>query len=203
MEPIDRANIMANSFKNPTKLGIIAVLIQKGEMTVTQISKIIGTTRSNLYQAIAELVSDGLVNAPDIRVSKNYVEKFYTINEEAFSGVPQEKLIDVITSLSSDDFRDVTVSFLLTQSVILKIIAEEISMSDDQSIGKMKELIKQNKVFLSYSRLSDQSYLSIAPEIEAVNKKLEELDKKHSVKTPRNTLLIVGIPSMDLLKTEK
>ncbi|MHB1707996.1 MAG: ArsR/SmtB family transcription factor [Thermoplasmataceae archaeon] len=200
MNSKDRGTTLANSFKNPTKLEIVTVLIQKGRMTVTQMSRIIGTTKSNLYQAIAELVSDGLVNPPEVKVTKNYVEKFYTINEEAFSEVSSEEWKERMLSLSTDDLRDLVVSFLLTQSVILKIMAEELNMSNDLALENIRELFKQGLLFLSYSKLSNGSYTRIASILKTIESTLSELEKTDNTKNPKNTLLLVGIPSLDLLR---
>jgi predicted ArsR family transcriptional regulator len=199
----DRSNIMANSFKNPTKLGIISVLLQKGEMTVTQMSKIIGTTKSNLYQAIAELVSDGLVNPPDVRVNKNYVEKFYTIKEETFSEVSAEEWKKKVSSLQPDELRDLLVSFLRAQSVVLRIMAEEIALSDTEHIQKLSELMKMEMVFSSYSKLSHSSYLKIASPLKNLLEELGKIESNDAVAESPNTLIVIGLPSINLLNEIK
>ena len=203
MNSKDRGMTLANSFKNPTKLEIVTVLIQKGKMTVTQMSRIIGTTKSNLYQAIAELVSDGLVNPPEVKVTKNYVEKFYTINEQAFSEVSAEEWKERMLLLSTDDLRDLVVSFLLTQSVIMKIMAEEFNMSGDPAMENFREIFKRGFLFLSYSKLSNDSYIKAASILKTVESTLSESEKQDSTKNPKNMLLIVGIPSLDILRFMK
>jgi|GEM_PF-2130110 DNA-binding transcriptional ArsR family regulator len=203
MDSKDRGMTLANSFKNPTKLEIVSVLIQKGKMTVTQMSRIIGTTKSNLYQAIAELVSDGLVNPPEVKVTKNYVEKFYTINEQAFSEVSAEEWKEKLLSLSNEDLRDLIVSFLLTQSVIMKIMAEEFNMLNAPAMENLKEILKLGFMFLSYSKLSNESYIKTSSILKTVEGTLNELEKQDNTKNPKNMLLLVGIPSLDLLKVLK
>ncbi len=52
-------NTLIRSFKNRTKLAIITLLIKNGPMTVTDLSRTIETTRSNLYQTVKDLSGTG------------------------------------------------------------------------------------------------------------------------------------------------
>ncbi|EQD54398.1 transcription regulator [mine drainage metagenome] len=62
--------ILIDAFRSHTKLSIIMILTQKGKMTVTQMSKFLGTTRSNLYQAVSELTSLDIIEIAEIKSRK-------------------------------------------------------------------------------------------------------------------------------------
>ena len=89
MDQNQRIETLLSAISNRTKLSIITLLVRRKRMTVTQMSKLIGTTRSNLYQTIGDLVSSGIINGPEAVVNRNYVEKYYTLNVLYF----QEKVI--------------------------------------------------------------------------------------------------------------
>ena len=74
-----------NVLRNQTKMKIVTLLINYKKMTVTGMAKYIKTTRSNLYQIMTELVSSGIVNEPEIKPKKNYVEKYYSLNKDYFA----------------------------------------------------------------------------------------------------------------------
>jgi len=195
-----RSDILVNSLRNPTKLRIITLLLQKGSMTVTQMSKILHTTRSNLYQAVAELVSDGLVKRPEIMVKKGYIEKYYAINEEAFNSVSDEDLYSTLITADPEKIREIIYSFLTSQSFILNLLAEEFRLADDYHIKKMQELLMKKFLFLSFSKLSDKSFSMVASKEKEILEKLSNSDKNISLEESKNLFLIIGIPSVDFLK---
>ena len=91
MDQNQQIETLLSAISNRTKLSIITLLVRRKRMTVTQMSKLIGTTRSNLYQTIGDLVSSGIVNEPEVVVRRNYVEKFYTLNEPVFRELDSER----------------------------------------------------------------------------------------------------------------
>ena len=61
---------LIESFRNQSKLSILIILLQDGKMTATQMAKIIGTSRSNMYQNLKEMVEDGILKEPEVVVKK-------------------------------------------------------------------------------------------------------------------------------------
>ena len=64
------ANLM-RTFRNPTKMSIIFLLTENGKMTVTQMAEQVNVTKANLYHFVKEMVNDGIVLRPEVRVKKN------------------------------------------------------------------------------------------------------------------------------------
>ncbi len=151
MESRLRALILLNAFKNRTKLQIITLLLKNGPMTVTQISRFVKTTRSNLYQTIKDLTDDGVVVLKKSKVTKNYVEKFYGINLDLFESVSNTEIEEAITKLGAQDLKDLIISYLLASSFILRVLSEEVSFLNENEIEHYRKLIISGKIIMSFS----------------------------------------------------
>jgi predicted transcriptional regulator len=194
-----RADTFVNNLRNPTKLGIVLLLLQKGSMTVTQMSKTLRTTRSNLYQAVAELVSEGFLKEPDIRVKKGYLEKYYSINETAFDTLSESEVNSSLLSQNIDNLREVLFSFLKSQSFLLNLMAEEILSSDDNYMRKVKEMIQKKFYVASFSKLSDESFSLAVSKLQELLESLTQSETPAPLEKSGNMLLLIGIPSVDFL----
>lgn len=149
------------AFRNPTKMKIITLLVNNNKMTVTGMSKYIKTTRSNLYQVVSNLVSSGIVNEPEIRPKKNYVEKYYSLNEDYFA-FHDENIDDEITGLPDSEYREILSSFFMAQSLNLEIIGKSIEAMTQKEIQNMRK--HEKYTVFSYGTCSNSVFekLSIA-----------------------------------------
>ena len=76
-------------------------------------------------------------------------------------------------------------------------------MSNDLALENIRGLFKHGLLFLSYSKLSNESYIKIASILKTIESTLAELEKQDSAKNPKNMMLLVGLPSLDLLRLLK
>jgi DNA-binding transcriptional ArsR family regulator len=196
MDQNQQIETLLSAISNRTKLSIITLLVRRKRMTVTQMSKLIGTTRSNLYQTVGDLVSSGIVNEPEVVVRRNYVEKFYTLNEPVFRELDSERWKNRLQSLTVDQSREIVVSFLLSQSMNLQIMAQEIQMSSEEVSPKIKQLLQSDRIFMSYGRISDATYNRLLEH----EKTLMDIFEKNSDDDGDNTYIILGIPSLSALE---
>ena len=116
--PQDRLEKLFDVMSSQTKSHIIALLALSGKMTVTQISKHIKTSRSNLYQAISDLQEQGFVNPPNIVVRKNYVEKYYSLNDSAFNQTTAGEMNEEFKKMSPDKLRNCRLNFFLVHGFL-------------------------------------------------------------------------------------
>ena len=204
--PQDRLEKLFDVMSSQTKSHIIALLAIGGKMTVTQISEHIKTSRSNLYQAISDLQEQGFVNPPDVVVRKNYVEKYYSLNDEAFNEKKAGELNEEFKKMSPDRLRRLMATFLLSQSLNLKVIAQEIMNVPDEDMMKAVEDGTHSQLSLSFSSLSDDSYSRVVEQLKPFvnyidnpeNFKKEDSKEKHEDDT--NMVLVMAIPAY-LLKS--
>ena len=181
--------------KNETKASIIALLIQRGKMTVTDMSKYIHTSRSNLYHNAKELVEIGFLNEPESVVVKNYVEKYYTINSESLSGLSQEKLYDELLKFEPVMIKNLLLSALGTYSFLLKLLGEEVAMMKDDDVKKIPDYIRRGEAQLIYSRMSRDTYLKAIDKIKEVMEILEtSSDRDVKAEESQCSLMIVALP---------
>jgi DNA-binding transcriptional ArsR family regulator len=204
--PQDRLEKLFDVMSSQTKSHIIALLAIGGKMTVTQISEHIKTSRSNLYQAISDLQEQGFVNPPDVVVRKNYVEKYYSLNDEAFNEKKAGEMNEEFKKMSPDRLRNLMATFLLSQSLNLKVIAQEIMNVPDEDMKRAVEDGTHSQLSLSFSTLSDSSYSRVVEQLKPFmnyidnpeNFKKEDSKDKHEDET--NMVLVMAIPAY-LLKS--
>ena len=204
--PQDRLEKLFDVMSSQTKSHIIALLAIGGKMTVTQISEHIKTSRSNLYQAISDLQEQGFVNPPEIVVRKNYVEKYYSLNDEAFNEKKAGEMNEEFKKMSPDRLRNLMATFLLSQSLNLKVIAQEIMNVPDEDMKRAVEDGTHSQLSLSFSSLSDSSYSRVVEQLKPFmnyidnpeNFKKEDSKDKHEDET--NMVLVMAIPAY-LLKS--
>lgn len=153
---ISSIEILLNSFRNKTKLAIISLLLMNGKMTVTNMSRFLHTTRSNLYQAVKELRNDGIIKLSESRVVKNYVEKYYILNNELFEGITNGDLTKAIGDLDASGIKELFISYLVASSITLSAIAEDLKDADDRRIMSYRDKYEKTLI-MSLSTLSEES----------------------------------------------
>lgn len=194
METENKYNVMINAFRNPTKLKIITLLTNHDKMTVTGMSKYIKTTRSNIYQNISELLKNNIVLEPEKKVKKNYVEKYYRLNNDFFD-LDEFEIEDKILKLSNDDFRNLSKSFFLAQSMNLNILAEEIDNVSDENIDNIKTDVK-NKIIMTYGSVSDKFSLELTRVYKNFIKKYDEENKNNKNEKDLNIFMFLIFPKI-------
>lgn len=153
MDPLERFEIISKTYSNPTKFGIILLLLENHRMTVTQMEKYLGVSRSNIYHFAGQMVSDGILNEPEVVPKKNYVEKYYTLNVDMIQ-FKEEDWEEGFNTLAVDDLRVMLSSALLGYSMDLKFHAERLSKASEEEILKLKEWFNESPYSLLYSTMS-------------------------------------------------
>lgn len=194
METEEKFRRLLDAYKNNTKLSIIFLLAENERMTVTQMSRHIDVSRSNLYHFVSQLVEDNVLNPPEAVPKKNYVEKYYTLNAELFGAVQLEELEKHFASLTMDEVRTLLRAFLIGQAFNFQLLAEKVKNSDDEHIGKFKDAMLRQEAFMAYSI----SNVGKHPKLTEYLRKIEvELSKDESPDDERKDLvrsLILVLP---------
>ena len=135
-----------------------------------------------------------------ISVKKNYVEKYYRLNNDFFD-IDNLTLEKEITKLSNEDFRNLLKSFFLAQSMNLNIIAEEIDGLNDKNINKLKTVESMNKMVTSYGAVSDKFSAELIKIYEEFIKKYDKENKEHKkeYKNESNIFLFLIFPNVKYL----
>ncbi|CAC11331.1 conserved hypothetical protein [Thermoplasma acidophilum] len=189
-------DLLLKNFANRTRLMILTLIIKNGPMTVTQLSKIIKTSRSNLYQIIKDMLSDGVITQVKTETNRNYVEKYYYINEDLFASVGSEDLKNALMVMDDEDLRNLMVSFLATASAIFSIMAEQVAMATPGEMNIYREEIRDDLIIMSFSSLSRETMAKYAEMNESFLKEVED-SSNHSRED--HFLYVVGFPSTSRL----
>lgn len=190
---------LVESFRNQTKLSIIIILFQKGKLTATQMSKIIGTSRSNLYQNLKEMVEDGILGEPESKVRKNYVEKYYYPNTEIFERFSPEDQKKALIDKTPEELKEYLISALNSQILRLRIIAREIEMMSRKESEKIRDMYFYDQMLFSNSWVKKETYEMVIKHLrEIVYKLIDEEDAKTENHTEEDkyNLILIGIPKI-------
>lgn len=184
------------TFSNPTKIGIIMLLAEHNRMTVTEMSKYLNVSKSNLYHFVSQLLSDGVLNEPEVIPKKNYVEKYYTINMEMVETNDQEGWEAYLKDLNPDEARNMLGSALMAYSMNLKIAAEQIYNASDEDIEKVKDWMYNKKGWVSFSSLGEKSSEIAGNGINSLMKELIDRAGSEDEKNEKavSRLLVIYLP---------
>ena len=196
---LSRYEILLEAYRNPTKFRIILLLSEHYRMTVTDMAKSVKVSRSNLYHFIAQMVKEGIVKPPEVIPRKNYVEKFYRLNEEMFKAEEIKGWEKLLLSATAEEIKETVSSILMGYSMILNIIADRIAASgDDDTESLRKWLIEQTPNTISYAIITKKTSNRIDPVLKelwsAFSVEPEEDDSKDS--TAWSRLLLVYLPML-------
>ena len=172
MEQPDMYRKMTNLYSNPTKMSILLMLSEYGKMTVTQMSKYVDVTRANLYHSVSQMVNDGFLNEPEVKLKKNYVEKYYTINEEVFGSFDPRAWEEHLAKLTVQELRIMLSTSMAGQSLLLKMASERIADAEPEQIEHIREMFIKGRAWMSYSVMSRKSTEKVS---EYINKIIEVL----------------------------
>ncbi len=169
-------NKLLNTFRSEIKTKIITLLIKYQKMTVTQMARYINTTRSNLYQNISEMLKENLVLPPEVIVKKNYVEKYYRLNTEAFN-VSQKIMVEELLRLGNKEIKDMLKSFFMAQALLLNVLAVEIDSYTDEDITNIKNNF--DSILTTFGSLSNENAKILAEKITEILGELPDGDEQN------------------------
>ena len=195
----NRYEILSDLFRNPTKFRIIMLLTEQERMTVTQMSKVIKVSKSNLYHFISQMVQQGLVLEPEVIPKKNYVEKFYRLNEDMFRAEDPKEWEKILLGATNNKIKEVVSSVLMGYSMILSFIADRVANSDDSECENLRNwLIEQTAYTLTYSLMSKKTTTKVKPILRQLWQALIESgeDDVSTLNTSVSRLLVVFLPML-------
>ena len=195
----NRYEILSDLFRNPTKFRIIMLLTEQERMTVTQMSKVIKVSKSNLYHFISQMVQQRLVLKPEVIPKKNYVEKFYRLNEDMFRAEDPKEWEKILLGATNNEIKEVVSSVLMGYSMTLSFIADRIANSDDSEGENLRKwLIEQTPYTLTYSVMSKKTTTKVKPILRQLRQALIESgeDEGSTFNTSVSRLLVVFLPML-------
>ena len=195
----NRYEILSDLFRNPTKFRIIMLLTEQERMTVTQMSKVIKVSKSNLYHFISQMVQQGLVLEPEVIPKKNYVEKFYRLNEDMFRAEDPKEWEKILLGATNNKIKEVVSSVLMGYSMTLCFIADRVANSDDSDCENLRNwLIEQTAYTLTYSLMSKKTTTKVKPILRQLWQALIESgeDDVSTFNTSVSRLLVVFLPML-------
>ena len=191
--------IVLRAIQNPTKLNVVMLLAEDERMTVTQMSKFTKVTRANLYRAVSEMVNEGLLLKPEVRVKGNYVEKFYRLNESMFGSMDSAEQRKSLDTLSSEDSVTMIRSVFEALSVQYRILAEQLNSADAEERARIANFVKGRRGIFTYSSLTDSQYKHFLGELVKTNERISREAAKNK-KRGENTVIITAFPQFKLKK---
>jgi predicted transcriptional regulator len=164
MSKRDIYKILLNTLENPTKLSILMLLTRHRKMTVTQMSKFVGVGKANLYHFVSQMVRDGLLSKPEALVKRNYVEKYYRLDEKFFEALDPSEQRKRLKAARPEELKTILQSTLVSIGLDFRLMAEEIARADEKTLTQIAKAVAEEQIALSYSILSDKAYEHVLAE---------------------------------------
>jgi DNA-binding Lrp family transcriptional regulator len=194
MSKRDIYKILLNTLENPTKLGILMLLTHKHKMTVTQMSKLIKVSKANLYHFVGQMVKDGLLSKPEALIKKNYVEKYYRLDEKFFEALDPSEQRKRLKAARPEELKTILQSTFVSLGLDFRLMAEEIARADDKTLKQIAKSVSDERTTISYSILSDKAYEYVLAELKRINKTTMEAEGREKPSLQGNRVILVGLP---------
>jgi hypothetical protein len=194
MSKRDIYKILLNTLENPTKVSVLMLLTHHDKMTVTQMSKLVKVGKANLYHFVGQMVKDGILSKPEALVKKNYVEKYYRLEEKFFEAIDPSEQRKKIKSAKPEELKTILQSTLLSVGLDLRLLAEEIARADDKTLEKIARSVAEERITLSYSILPDKAFEYVLAELKRINKAVMERWGSEKSSLKGNRVILVGLP---------
>ena len=160
----------------------ILALLRNREMTISQLSEILGKTPQTIYHHIEKLKEAGLVEVKRTEMKGNLVEKYYGRTADAFY---------INLYLGDEELRYFARSKLKTKLDIFRVLGY--NFNDDELLNVMDQLLKKEHEFKT----------EISKEIEENEEKLKEFSNEdiiHAIEWLAMARMGRDDESMELLK---
>jgi hypothetical protein len=109
-------------------------------MTVTQMSKFVRVGKANLYHFVSQMVRDGLLSKPETLVKKNYVEKYYGLDEKFFEALDPSEQRKRLKAARPEEFKTILQSTLVSIGLDFRLMAEEIARADETTLKQIAKV---------------------------------------------------------------
>lgn len=201
MQNTEVFKVLMDCYSNPTKIGVLLLLSEQEKMTVTQMSEYLDVSRSNLYHFVGQMVKDGVLNEPEVVAKKNYVEKFYTLNEDLFRISDMINWPEFLSGTSLSEVRSMVASSLLGISANLRIMAERLAIAGDDEINRIKSWISSTPYFILVSTLKKDSSDRVRKHLDEMMEDLLDHDATKDRKDEKEIarLMFIFLPLMNIL----
>jgi DNA-binding Lrp family transcriptional regulator len=193
----DIYSVLLSTFKNPTKVSIVFLLSHYGKMTVTQMSKKVGVSKANLYHFVNEMVRDELLSRPEAVVKKNYVEKYYHLNQKMFGAVDPSEQRKRLKLAKPEEQKTIIQSMLASLGLYLRLFAEEIGQTDARMLERFRNAIAKEEIALSYLILPNEAYNYALEELRRMNRTMEERWGSEKPSLTGNRVIVVALPNFN------
>jgi DNA-binding transcriptional ArsR family regulator len=137
--PDDFTGILRDTLKHPLR-GAILYQLLKGKITASQIAENLGEKPDRIYYHLKILKENGFLGEPEIAVRKNYVEKYYEL-DETFRENLISSLVEISRqekTMSSEEFRSMMLSFLSITISVLQGYKKRIETAEPEKISEFR-----------------------------------------------------------------
>jgi predicted transcriptional regulator len=192
----DPSSVILNTLQNPTKLGVLFLLMRHPKLTVTQMSKDIGVSKANLYHFVGQMVKEGLLSKPEVAVRGNYVEKYYRLQWKALASVDPADQKKKVKVMNPEQQREILQSFVASVSLVSRLLAEEIRRSDKGTLERIHQAFQSDLVSMSYMVLPDSLYEQMIRKLNGVVEETRKGWGGEGLPFKGNRIIILGLPQL-------
>ncbi|TMI21619.1 hypothetical protein E6H31_05005 [Candidatus Bathyarchaeota archaeon] len=107
-------------------------------------------------------------------VKKNYVEKYYHLDQKFFEALDPSEQRRRIRTARPEELKTILQSTLASLGLDFRLLAEEVARADDKIIEQIARSVAEERITLSYSILPDKAFEYVLAELKRINKTVLE-----------------------------
>ncbi|MBU7030968.1 MAG: winged helix-turn-helix transcriptional regulator [Theionarchaea archaeon] len=131
---------LLQTLKHPLR-GAILYQLLKGKTTASKIGENLGEKPDRIYYHLKILKENGFIGEPEVKIRKNYLEKYYEISPEfrhtLLSSV--KEISQKEQEMSPDEYRGFMLSFLSMVISVLQGYKKRLGIASPEKIEKIRE----------------------------------------------------------------
>jgi DNA-binding transcriptional ArsR family regulator len=183
------------TFANPMRSAILYELTRRGECSATDLAKILDQKVNNIYYHLRILENDSILNPPRSVVKRNYVEKYYSLDEKFMSvNVDKQEWKRSQQQLSPEQRRQIAIT---TLNLIISILRWRVEDYKRMSSEEIDQLWK--KEWVTLSTFTQEQYEDLVKRLEKTwLETMQEFHRASPKKAKPFTVIITALAAQPL-----
>ena len=185
-------NLLA-TLKHPLR-GAILYQLLKGKTTASQIAQNLGEKPDRVYYHLKILKENGLIGDPEIVVRKNYIEKYYELDQQFRRDIlsSAENIVQKEHEMPPEEFKAFMLSFL---SMAISVLQGYKKRLENMPAEKIEEIKRKDNFEVKSIFFDDDPFVAWLQEVRSVSHgSLMDMFTKGA---EGNLGLLIALPDLD------
>lgn len=181
------------TLKHPLR-GAILYQLLKGKTTASQMAQNLGEKPDRIYYHLKILKKNGFIGEPEVKVRKNYIEKYYELHSQFRENLisSAKEIVSKEEEMTPEEYKGFMLSFL---SMAISLLQGYKKRLENIPAEKIEEIKKKDNFEVKSIFFDDDPYVTWLQEVRALSHgSLLDMFTKGA---QGNLGLLIGLPDID------